>query len=176
MVQSILVGTDGSATASIAVTQAIDLARAVGARLQIVSAYEPVTAGPLGIGRLHAAGEVQWPVPPRENALPVLDAAREEALAAGVADVETFPRVGDAADAILDVAEEVFGLRRARSAQVAEDRRSELAVDAREAIVRLDCIGAQRLRAAPPVHVLIVRPLAEKRTDFGVFPFRGLER
>ena len=106
MVQSILVGTDGSATASIAVTQAIDLARAVGARLQIVSAYEPVTAGPLGIGRLHAAGEVQWPVPPRENALPVLDAAREEALAAGVADVETFPRVGDAADAILDVAEE----------------------------------------------------------------------
>jgi nucleotide-binding universal stress UspA family protein len=106
MVRSILVGTDGSATASIAVTQAIDLARAVGARLQIVSAYEPVTAGPLGIGRLHAAGEVQWPVPPRENALPVLDAAREEALAAGVADVETFPRVGDAADAILDVAEE----------------------------------------------------------------------
>ena len=68
MVQSILVGTDGSATASIAVTQAIDLARAVGARLQIVSAYEPVTAGPLGIGRLHAAGEVQWPVPPRARA------------------------------------------------------------------------------------------------------------
>jgi nucleotide-binding universal stress UspA family protein len=106
MVRSILVGTDGSATASIAVAQAIELARAMGARLQIVSANEPVTAGPLGIGRLHAAGDIQWPAPPRENALPVLDAARRDALAAGVADVETFPRVGDAADAILDVAEE----------------------------------------------------------------------
>ncbi len=106
MVRSILVGTDGSATASIAVAQAIELARAVGARLQVVSAYEPVTAGPLGTGRLHAPGDIHWPVTAREDALAVLESARRDAEAAGVAEVETFPRVGDAADAILDVAEE----------------------------------------------------------------------
>lgn len=103
--RSILVGTDGSATAAAAVTQAIDLARAFGARLQIVTAYEPVTAGPLGVGRATAV-DVQWPVTPREDALAVLEAAGRDAHAAGVADVETFPRVGDAADALLDVAEE----------------------------------------------------------------------
>ena len=36
----------------------------------------------------------------------MLDAARREAAGAGVAEVETFARQGDAADAILDVAEE----------------------------------------------------------------------
>jgi nucleotide-binding universal stress UspA family protein len=106
MVRSILVGTDGSASASIAVAQAIELARAVQARLQIVTAYEPVTAGPLGTGRLHAPEEITWAVTPRDDALAVLDAARADAEAAGVAEVETIPRVGDAADAILDVAEE----------------------------------------------------------------------
>jgi nucleotide-binding universal stress UspA family protein len=36
----------------------------------------------------------------------MLDAAREQAAKAGVTEVETFARQGDAADAILDVAEE----------------------------------------------------------------------
>ena len=40
---SILVGTDGSATATTALRYAIDLARELGARLMIVSAYEPVS-------------------------------------------------------------------------------------------------------------------------------------
>ena len=104
--RSILVGTDGSDSASIAVAQSIELARAVGARLQIVTAYEPVTTGPVGAGTMPPAGDIRWPVPPRKDALAVLDSARRDAEAAGVADVETFPRVGDAANAILDVAEE----------------------------------------------------------------------
>jgi nucleotide-binding universal stress UspA family protein len=106
MVRSILVGTDGSDSASIAVGEAIDLARAVGARLQIVTAYEPVTTGPVGAGTLHVPGDIQWTVTPRKDALVVLDSARRDAEAAGVGEIETFPRVGDAADAILDVAEE----------------------------------------------------------------------
>ena len=44
MFASIVVGTDGSETATTAVRYAIDLARELGARLQIVSAYEPVSA------------------------------------------------------------------------------------------------------------------------------------
>src|SRR5208282_396876 len=42
MFRSMVVGTDGSDTASQAVRQAVDLARAVGAKLELVSAYEPV--------------------------------------------------------------------------------------------------------------------------------------
>jgi nucleotide-binding universal stress UspA family protein len=105
MVRSILVGTDGSATAAIAVAQAIELARGLGARLQIVSAYEPVS-GRLASESLRVPAGVQWALNPREDVLALLDAARHDARAAGVAEVETFPRVGDAADAILDVAEE----------------------------------------------------------------------
>jgi nucleotide-binding universal stress UspA family protein len=105
MVRSILVGTDGSATATIAVAQAIELARGLGARLQIVSAYEPVI-GLLASESLPVPPDVQWALNPREDVLALLDAARHDARAAGVAEVETFPRVGDAADAILDVAEE----------------------------------------------------------------------
>jgi nucleotide-binding universal stress UspA family protein len=104
-VRSILVGTDGSATAAIAVAQAIEMARALGARLQVVSAYEPVS-GRLASESLAAPADVQWALNPREEVLTLLDAAGQDARAAGVAEVETFPRVGDAADAILDVAEE----------------------------------------------------------------------
>ncbi len=103
--RSILVGTDGSATAAIAVAQAIEMARALGARLQVVSAYEPVS-GRLASESLAAPADVQWALNPREEVLTLLDAAGQDARAAGVAEVETFPRVGDAADAILDVAEE----------------------------------------------------------------------
>jgi nucleotide-binding universal stress UspA family protein len=106
MLHSILVGTDGSPTAAIAVGQAIEMARAFAARLQIVSAYEPVTAGRLPTGRLHAPADVEWVVNPREDVLDLLDSARRDAEAAGVTQIETFARVGDAADAILDVAEE----------------------------------------------------------------------
>ena len=43
MFRSIVVGTDGSDTATQAVRQAIELARSVGARIDLVSAYEPVS-------------------------------------------------------------------------------------------------------------------------------------
>ena len=43
MFGSIVVGTDGSDTARQAVRQATELARSVGARIELVSAYEPVS-------------------------------------------------------------------------------------------------------------------------------------
>ena len=45
-------------------------------------------------------------VNPREDVLTQLEEAKEDASIAGVTKVETFARQGDAADAILDVAEE----------------------------------------------------------------------
>jgi nucleotide-binding universal stress UspA family protein len=106
MFGSILVGTDGSDTATTAVRYAIDLARELGARLQVVSAYEPVSEARLRTEGIEAPKDVQWMVSPREDVLALLDAAAAEAQGAGVAEVETFARQGDAADAIIDVAEE----------------------------------------------------------------------
>ena len=45
--RSIVVGTDGSGTASEAVRQATELARLTGARVHLVSAYEPIGAARL---------------------------------------------------------------------------------------------------------------------------------
>jgi nucleotide-binding universal stress UspA family protein len=106
VITSILVGTDGSATAATAVAHAIEVARGLQARLQIVSAYEPVPAGRLRKEAIQAPSDVQWTVNPREEVLALLESAQRDARAAGITQVETFARVGDAADAILDVAEE----------------------------------------------------------------------
>jgi nucleotide-binding universal stress UspA family protein len=105
MFKSIVVGTDGSDTASQAVRQAVDLAGSVGAKLEIVSAYEPVPAQRLQEERREAPEDMQWAINPREDVDTTLEAAAELARAAGV-QVDVFARQGDPADAILDVAEE----------------------------------------------------------------------
>lgn len=106
MFASILVGTDGSDTATTAVRYAIDLAVQLGARMLIVSAYEPVSDQRLRGARVEVPKDLQWMVNPREDVLTMLERAKQEAHGAGVAEVETFGRQGDAADAIIDVAEE----------------------------------------------------------------------
>jgi nucleotide-binding universal stress UspA family protein len=106
MFRSILVGTDGSDTAHAAVRRSIELAAGLGARLHIVSAYEPVSEARLSGEQIEAPKDVQWAINPHDDVLALLEAARTEAVAGGVAEVETFARVGDAADAIVDVAEE----------------------------------------------------------------------
>jgi nucleotide-binding universal stress UspA family protein len=106
MFASIVVGTDGSDTAGTAVLQAISLARSVGARLHIVSAYEPVSQPRLRHERPEAPEDAQWMVNPRVDVLALLESAEQQARGAGIESVESFARQGDAADAILDVAEE----------------------------------------------------------------------
>jgi nucleotide-binding universal stress UspA family protein len=105
MFKSIVVGTDGSDTANQAVREAVDLARAVGAKLELVSAYEPVPAQRLAEERRDAPEDMQWAISPREDVDSTLDSAAELAKQAGVT-ADVYPRQGDPADAILDVAEE----------------------------------------------------------------------
>jgi nucleotide-binding universal stress UspA family protein len=105
MFKSIVVGTDGSDTASQAVRQAVDLARAVGAKLELVSAYEPVPAQRLSEERRQTPEDLQWAINPREDVDATLEAAAAIAREAEVP-VDVYPRQGDPADAILDVAEE----------------------------------------------------------------------
>jgi nucleotide-binding universal stress UspA family protein len=105
MFKSIVVGTDGSDTANQAVRQAIDLARAIGAKLELVSAYEPVSAQRLREERRDAPEDLQWAISPREDVDATLEAAAVLAREADVT-VDVYARQGDPADAILDVAEE----------------------------------------------------------------------
>jgi nucleotide-binding universal stress UspA family protein len=105
MFASIVVGTDGSQTAQEAVRQAVALAGELGSRLEIVSAYEPVSSARLREEAQHVPADLQWMVNPREDVDATLQEASETAEAAGVQSA-TYARQGDPADAILDVAEE----------------------------------------------------------------------
>jgi nucleotide-binding universal stress UspA family protein len=105
MFDSIVVGTDGSDTAKEAVRQAVELAKSVGAELLLVSAYQPVSGLSVSPERARVAEDAQWMVSARDDVASLLSEAAAAAEAAGVA-VQTFPRQGDPADAILDVAEE----------------------------------------------------------------------
>ncbi len=105
MIGSIVVGTDGSDTAKEAVRQATELAKAVGARLNLVSAYAPISEARLREERVEVPQDLQWMVNPREEVDATLEEAAGNVKESGVP-VETFAREGDPADAILDVAEE----------------------------------------------------------------------
>ena len=106
MFRSIVVGTDGSETAQKAVDAAVGVAKLSGARLEIVSAYEPVPAQRLRVEARQVPADMQWMVNPREDVDATLAEAVDQADAAGV-EAATYAREGDPADAILDVAEEL---------------------------------------------------------------------
>lgn len=106
MFGSIVVGTDGSATATQAVREAVDMAKAVGGTLELVSAYTPVSEQRLRAERRDAPEDVQWAINPKQEVELSLSDAAEIAREAGV-EVNTHAREGDPADAILDVAEEL---------------------------------------------------------------------
>jgi nucleotide-binding universal stress UspA family protein len=102
----IVVGTDGSDTAEEAVRQAIDLAKLTGATLSIVSAFQPVSKRRIHGEQEGVPADIAHEIGPREDVNLVLDAAAAKARAAGI-EVRTHPIQADAADAILNVAEEV---------------------------------------------------------------------
>jgi len=97
--ESIVVGTDGSDTAKRAVAEAVRLAKALGAELHVVSAYEPLRG-------VH--------VEPSAEVAPLPDDLVDSTLAQAAAvgrfsdvPVSTHAVRGDPADALVDLAEEV---------------------------------------------------------------------
>jgi nucleotide-binding universal stress UspA family protein len=101
----IVVGTDGSDTAGEAVRQAVGLAKLSGGKLAVVAAFEPVPQTRVREEKAELPGDVAHAVGPREDVNVILDSAVGQANQEGV-DAEPYPREGDPADAILDVAEE----------------------------------------------------------------------
>lgn len=106
MFDRIVVGTDGSDTATEAVRQAAELAKISKSELNIVSAFEPVNQSKLREESTDVPGDVSHAVNPRQDVELTLDKAAGMAKQSKV-DVQTHPREGDPADAILDVAEEI---------------------------------------------------------------------
>jgi nucleotide-binding universal stress UspA family protein len=104
MDDSIVVGTDGSDTAKQAVSEAVRLAKALGAHVHLVSAYEP-TRGARVAGAPEGAAKV-WAPLPDDKVESILSEAASGVSMAG-AEVTTHALRQDPADALLKVAKEV---------------------------------------------------------------------
>lgn len=104
MAESIVVGTDGSDRAKRALDESVRLAKALGAELHVVSAFEPVRARVSGAPE--GAAKVWAPLPDAQ-----VDAILSEAAAAvrlrGVKVTTHAIEQRDPADALLDVAGKV---------------------------------------------------------------------
>jgi nucleotide-binding universal stress UspA family protein len=102
MYEAIVVGTDGSETAKRAVDEAMRLAEAMGGRLHIVAAYEPLRGAKI-VGAPEGAAKV-WEVKPDAKVQSVIQEAEAGARIKGV-EVETHTLTGDPAEALLEIAE-----------------------------------------------------------------------
>jgi nucleotide-binding universal stress UspA family protein len=100
----VLVGTDGSPTARLAVRHAAELAIASGARLTIVSAYVRHEGSP---GELVPPDEEGWMTTNAAAATENVIKAQELAKEVGVKDMKGRTDAGDPAGVLLDVATEV---------------------------------------------------------------------
>jgi nucleotide-binding universal stress UspA family protein len=120
MFSSIVVGTDGSDTAEIALRRAVELAAVTGAKLHVVSAYEPAPAR-VG-GNRPVAEAAAWSVGSDFKVEAVLERARATARGGSV-EIEVHAPKGDAADALIRTAKEqnadliVMGSRGMRGAR-----------------------------------------------------------
>jgi nucleotide-binding universal stress UspA family protein len=105
MTKLILVGTDGSETAAIAVSQAAELAVKLAAKLLIVSAFASVVTTRLGSQAQNMPAPPPWRTDHRAEAEEVL-AKAVDSLGQTDISVETAAREGDPADVIIKVAEQ----------------------------------------------------------------------
>ena len=105
MIDSMLVATDGSETAAKAVSEAADLAAGTGARVHVMTAYQPLRAK-VSSGRTVAPEAADWHLAQDSQADSILDAACATLRLRGV-EAEPHARKGDPADAIIDLAEEL---------------------------------------------------------------------
>jgi nucleotide-binding universal stress UspA family protein len=103
MYSSIVVGTDGSATATEAVKRAAALAAGWGAELHLVSAHVPVKAK-VAVGTASVPEAASWTPDPDFKVEAVLDRAATTARDGGVEAKLHAPK-GDPADALIEVAQ-----------------------------------------------------------------------
>jgi nucleotide-binding universal stress UspA family protein len=103
---SIVVGTDGSETATRAVAQAAGVAAADGARLVVVSAYTPGAHRPAAADAAEIPDEIRYTLTDRVQAEELTAAARAMAKDAGVAKVVVQALPGEPGHVLLETAQE----------------------------------------------------------------------
>jgi nucleotide-binding universal stress UspA family protein len=101
--ESVVVGSDGSATAELAVQSAAEVAAAHGARLVIVTAYKP--HGNEMARQSTVPEDVRWALTDVSQAEDRVRHGRLLAASAGVMRIVTHAVAGSAADVLLDAAE-----------------------------------------------------------------------
>ena len=101
MISTVAVGTDGSATAKEAVSEAAEVARRFGAKLVLLSAFED-SSRPPGDGQ---DVELQWAVSTSARVRSILERAEEELGESGL-ECETRVDEGDPADVLVRLAGE----------------------------------------------------------------------
>jgi nucleotide-binding universal stress UspA family protein len=105
-IHTIVVGTDGSATAAAAVDRAVELAKGQGARLHIVTAYNPKLGWEEERSARQLTESMRWQASPGEVAERTARSAAQAGTAAGVA-VECHTAPGDPADVLVQTARSV---------------------------------------------------------------------
>jgi nucleotide-binding universal stress UspA family protein len=105
MLETIAVGTDGSATATKAVEFALDMAERYDARVVFISSYRPVSESRLRKEQKDAPQELQWSLNPAEDVEATLRDVEELADQRGLKWTSE-AREGDPADVLVDLAEE----------------------------------------------------------------------
>lgn len=103
---SIVVGTDGSATAERAVTHAATLAAADGARLVIVTAYTPGEGAAHGVDPDAVPVDIRFTLTDRVQAEELGAHGRELAKSAGAGKIVVQATPGEAAEVLLDAAKD----------------------------------------------------------------------
>lgn len=104
MADQIVVGTDGSESAQLAVSEAVRLAKSLGGQVHLVSAYEPLRGAKIS-GAPEGAAKVWAPLP--DSAVEGILSQAAAAIRLQDVPVETHAIEGEPADALLGVAGEV---------------------------------------------------------------------
>src|SRR5688572_8778155 len=104
--RSIVVGTDGSITAERAVRQAAALAADEGARLVVVSAYEPKGTLAASAEASRVPDDIQYTLTDRAQTEELAERGRAIAREAGVAKVVVQALEGDPAGALVEAAKD----------------------------------------------------------------------
>ena len=115
--KTIVVGTDGSETASDAVAMAAELAAVHGARLVVTTAFTPAkadamahlsgtSASVVAARQQGAPSDIQWALTDRGQAESIVQEARRQAKQAGAGEVVVATDAGDPGDVVLSTAKE----------------------------------------------------------------------
>ena len=104
MADQIVVGTDGSESAQLAVSEAVRLAKSLGGQVHLVSAYEPLRGAKIS-GAPEGAAKVWAPLP--DSAVEGILSQAAAAIRLQDVPVETHAIEGEPADALLGVAGQV---------------------------------------------------------------------